>query len=248
MTLSTVIQLARTYLQTDSNGLLDADAIVLANEALLCDVPDLIRRGINAAQVLEAYMNASDNVGIYNWPDGVATLWTLVNGGTPPELWMLKVMNVNYQDTTQNNYIEPSIIDAGNLPQGQSYQWLRANQTSEFPLIDNRGATFEVFPAPSLAVKGQNLTKFFYIMYFAAPTLYASDSSPVLYPFNLNPNVLAARMAQIQASRGDQESKARAKDYESLHGEELDKLENILKKGTQKSTTPTGIALTGNEF
>ena len=249
MILTNVIQLARTYLQTDSNGLLDADAIQLANEALLSDTTELIRRGINSAHVMEAYMNATAGVGIYSFPDGVtSTTWTLATwsgSGTPPELFMVKTMNVNYQDTTQNNYIEVQIMDSGNLPLGQSYQWLRANQTDQNPLLDNRGATFEIFPAP---VAGQNLTSFFYMLYFVAPTQYVNDSSTIAYPFNLNPNVLASRIAWLHASRGDEESMGRAASYGRIHDTEMDKLENILKKGTQKSTSPQGIALTGFEF
>jgi hypothetical protein len=249
MQLSSVIQLARTYLQTDSNGLLDADAIQLANEALLSDTTELIHRGINAAQVMEAYMNATAGVGIYSFPDGVtSTTWTLASwsgSGTPPELFMVKTMNVNYQDQTESNYQEVTIMDSGNLPQGQSYQWLRGNQSMQNPLMDNRGATFEIFPAP---IAGQNLTAFFYMLYFVAPVQYSSDGSTIAYPFNLNPNVLASRIAWLHATRGDEESMARAASYGRIHDVEMDKLENILKKGTQKSTSPQGIAWTGNEF
>ena len=249
MQLLSVIQAARTYLQTDSNGLLDADAIVLANEALLASTSDMILRGINAAQVIEAYMNATDQVGIYSWPDGVSSSWVPVTGSTPTaEMWMLKTLNVNYQDTTENNYIEANLIDVGNLPNGQGYMWLRNNSVTRNPQFDNRGATFEIFPAPNNSVDGQNLTKFFYMMYFAAPTLYASDSSNVLYPFNLNVNVLASRMAWIQSSRSNEESQLRAKEYQAIDASESGKLEQILKRGNQKSPSPQGIQTTGYEF
>jgi len=78
MQLSTPIQLARTYLLTDSNGLQDSDAIELATEALLSATADLIDRGINAADVMEGYMNATDQVGIHFWPDGSSSSWTPV--------------------------------------------------------------------------------------------------------------------------------------------------------------------------
>jgi len=165
-----------------------------------------------------------------------------------PELWMLKVMNVNYQDTTQGNYVEPTLTDVGNLPNGQSYQWLRANQTSEFPLLNNRGSQFEIFPAPSSTLKGNNLTKFFYIMYFVAPTPYVATTDTVAYPFNLNQNVLASRMAWMQALRGNTEAQQRATEYQKNYLSELDNLENVLKRGSQKSTTPTGVPLNGYEF
>jgi len=250
MTLSTIIQLARTYLQTDSNGLVDSDAIILASEALLADTSDLIMRGIDAASIFEVYMNATDQTGIYPWPDGVTATWTPATGfsGTPPTLWMLKTVNVNYQDTTLGNYVEPDIVDVGNLPKGQSYQWLRKNQASDNPLLDNRGATFEIFPAPDYTNRNNNLTKFFYAMYFTAPIVYTATSSTVLYPFNLNQNVLARRMAQIQASRGNEEMQSIAKENEKEHLNELNKLETILKRGSQKSIIPQGLSLTGREF
>ena len=247
--LSTVIQAARTYLKTDSNGLLDADAIVLANEALLSATADLILRGINAAQVIAASANASDMVGIYSWPDGVSSLWTPVSGSSPTAaMWMLKTLNVNYEDTTDNNYKEATLIDVGNLPDGQSYMWLRNNSNTQNPQFDNRGATFEIFPAPKNSMDGQNLTNFFYMMYFAAPTQFVSDSSVVAYPFNLNQNLLASRMAWMESARGNEEAQQRAPGYEKVYLAELDKTEQILHKGNQKSPTPQGLPMTGFEF
>lgn len=248
MTLQTPITDARTLLQTDINGLSDTDAISLATEALLSIVQELILGGINAAKVTEAYMNATTDIGIYNWPDGSATIWTSTAGGTPPELWLLKTININYIDTNQWNYVEPQIIDTGNLPEGESYQSLRYNQPNSVPLIENRGSQFEIFPAPSTTLRKDNLTKFFYILYFATPTVYATTGDTVSYPINLNSRVLSARMAWIQAMRGDEDSQNRAKSYEQLYLTEFGNLKNIIRKGSQKSIIATGIPNTGYEY
>ncbi|MDE2233389.1 MAG: hypothetical protein KGJ90_04745 [Patescibacteria group bacterium] len=238
MTLDEPMGNARTLLQTDSNGLINADAISLSNEAQYAVIADLIKRGINAAQIQESYENATTDVGTYLWPS---------------DLWLPKEVMVNYIDTNDYNYVECDIIDSGNLPTGENIQTIRYNQSKVNPVIENRGDWFEIFPAPSTTKSTDNLTQFFWLFYFLAPVKFVSsvgDGTDVTvpYPLNLDAWLLAYRMAQIQSMRGDDEAQARAAQYEKQYLMRLDTIENIIKKPTQKSITPTGLPLTGYEF
>lgn len=237
MTLDTPIKNCRTLLQTDSNGLSNADAISLSNEAQYAVIADLIKKGINAAQVQESNETATSTTGTYLWPS---------------DLWLLKEMMVNYIDTTQGNYIECKVIDSGDLPDGVNIQTIRKNQSKSMPVIENRGDWFEIFPAPNSA-NGDNLTKFFWIFYYLAPALFVSvagDGTDVTvpYPLSLDPYLLAARMAQMQALRAGEEGVARATYYEKIYKEKLETVENVIIKPSQKSPVATGIQLNGNEF
>ena len=238
MTLDTPIANARTLLQTDINGLNNPDAISLANEAQYAVIADLIKKGINAAQVQESYETATDLQGTYLWPI---------------DLWLPKELMVNYIGTTQKNYVECKIIDPGNLPDGMNIQTIRANQSTVNPVIVNYGDWFEIIPAPNYSVLSQNLTNFFELFYFLAPTLFVSSAGDgtdvtVPYPLFLDPYLLAARMAQIQALRGDEEMMQRAKGYEAIYKEKLHTIELIIEKPTQKPTQSTGLPQTGREY
>lgn len=248
MQLSTVITLARTFAQTDLNGLTDFDAINLATEAQTSMVFDLVKRGIDAASVVEAYLNATTQVGIYSWPDGATIPWVNVStGGTAPTLLFLKTINVNYIDSTAGNYVEPSLVDSGNLPVGTSYQQMRSHNSKNVPMLENRGSTFEIYPAPN-ATNGDNLIKFFTMLYFVVPTAFVATSDIVSYLISLNPSMLAWRMAYTQAMRGNEEAMSRAKGYLSEYSTSLNTTENILKQGSEKPINATGVQLTGFEF
>lgn len=238
MTLDTVISNARSLLLTDSLGLTGTDAITLSNEAQYAIIADLIKRGINAAQIQESTETATDMVGKYLWPS---------------DLWLPKEVMVNYIDTTSGNYRECNIFDEGNLPAGTSLQQMRALGSKSNPMIENRGDWFEVIPAPNNSVNKDNLTNFFSLIYFLAPTLFVSAAGDgtdvtVPYPLSLHPFLLSYRMAWIQALRGNEEMKERADGYEKNYRETLDTVENIIKKPTQKSPVVAGLVLTGREF
>lgn len=237
MTLDTPIANARTLLQTDINGLPNATAISLANEAQYAIIADLIKRGINAAAVQESYENATTQVGSYLWPS---------------DLWLVKEVMVNYIDTNQYNYIECNIVDAGNLPAGMNLQTMRYNQSKTNPVIENRGDWFEILPAPN-STNGDNLTQFFRLFYFLAPTLFVSSAGDgtdvtVPYPLSLDPYLLSSRMAQIQALKAGEDGATKAQEYGQLYLSKLDTIENIIKKPSQKNPVATGLPLTGFEF
>lgn len=238
MTLDEPISNTRSLLLTDSNGLTGTDAITLANEAQFGVIADLIKKGINAAQIQESYEDASDLVGRYLWPS---------------DLWLPKEVMVNYIDSTQGNYIETDIMDAGNLPEGVNIQKVRNNQSKSDPVIMNNGDWFEVFPAPNNSVNKDNLTQFFRLLYFLAPVKFVSAAGDgtdvtVPYPLSLSPWLLSYRMAWIQSLRGNEEMKARADGYEKNYLTTLDTIEAIIRKPTQKPLVATGIVITGREF
>src|SRR3990167_4611834 len=152
-TLSSAISFARTQSQTDSNGLTVAKGIIFANEALLDFHRELISHGVDASQTQEAYTSGTANQGTYLYPT---------------DMWFLKAIEVNFQDTTGQNYLTAQQVDVSNLP-GGSFSWLRTNQSTQFPLFDDRGDQFEIFPTPT---SSKNLTDMFRIFYYLEPTEY----------------------------------------------------------------------------
>ena len=240
MQLSDCITNARTLLKTDVNGLGNADAISLANEAQFAITADLIKRGINAAQLQEAYSPAQVNVGTYSWPQ---------------DLWMVKEVMVNNIDQNKANYVECDIVDVGNLPTGTNAQTMRTNQSMTNPVIENRGDWFEFFPTITATnVATAALPTFFWLFYFLVPPLFVSAAGDgtdvqVPYPMSLEPYLLAARMAEIQALRGNEEGALeRAKGYAHVYQEKLNTSEKILKQATQKPMVFAPLGLTGREF
>lgn len=176
MILQTIINYARAQVQTDSNGLTDAKAIIFANEALQDFHRRLVAQGIDASQTQEAYTSGTVNQGTYLYP---------------PDMLFLKAIEVNYTDTTQQNYLPVTQIDVSNLSGGKSFSWYRANQSTQWPLFDDRGDQFEIFPTP---LNSNNLTNMFKIFYFLQPTQYIAVSDTVAYPENLDTTILGWRI------------------------------------------------------
>lgn len=176
MILSTILDYCRAQVQTDSNGLTDAKGIIFANEALQDFHRRLVHAGVDASQTQEAYTSGTVNQGTYLYPT---------------DMIFLKAIEVNFTDTTSSNYITASQLDVSNIPDGQSFSWLRQNQSTQFPLFDDRGDQFEIFPTPTGA---NNLTNMFRIFYFLKPTEYTAVSDTVAYPENLDTTILGWRI------------------------------------------------------
>ena len=138
-TLSNALTYARQLAQTDSNGISDTLGMAFANDALQNMTRSLIERGIDAAQVGEAFttLTTSDTpVGQFEWPDG---------------MFALKTVEVDYSGSGGQNYLQAQALDVANI-QFASWDYLRANQPTNMPLYDNRGDTGEVFPSPLSSV------------------------------------------------------------------------------------------------
>jgi hypothetical protein len=227
-TLSTVISYARAQAQTDSNGLTDAKGIIFANEALLDFHRELIMHGVDASQTQEAYTSGTANQGTYLYPT---------------DMWFLKAIEVNFTDTTSQNYITASQMDVSNIPAGQSFSWLRANQSVQFPLFDDRGDQFEIFPTP---LSSNNLTNMFRIFYFLEPTEYTATSDTIAYPESIDYRILGWRVASSYLkSLGNWES---AVPFDNEYTERVSQLVKTLSRGTQQPLEAVPIQSSGWQF
>lgn len=233
-TLSTILAFSRAQAQTDSNGLTDAKGIIFANEALLDFHNQLITHGVDASQVQEAYTNATANQGTYLYPTN---------------MWFLKAIEVNFTDTTAQNYITAQQVDVSNLPGGNggtmgttinSFSWLRSNQNANLPLFDDYGDYFEIFPTP---IASSNLTNTFRIKYFLEPTEYTSTGDNISYPVSLDYRILGWRIAaSYLKSLGNWES---AIPFGEEYQTKIDNVIKTLSRGVQTPMIATTIQDTG---
>lgn len=164
-------------MQTDSNGLTDANGIIFANEALVDFRRRLQNAGIDASQTQEAYTDAVVGQGTYLYPS---------------DMMRLKTIEVNYTDTNPMNYYLANQVDVSNLPQGISFSYLRQNALKTAPQFDDRGDQFEIFPTP---VAGDNTTQTIRIFYFLEATEYTATSDSIAYPETLDYRILGWRIA-----------------------------------------------------
>lgn len=227
-TLSTAISFARAQAQTDNNGLTDAKGIIFANEALLDFHRQLIAHGVDASQLQEAYTNGTAGTGTYLYPT---------------DMFFLKAIEVNYTDTTSNNYITAQQIDVSNLSADNSFSWLRNNQSVQFPKFDDRGDWFEIFPTPTSA---NNLSQMIRIFYFLEPTEYTATSDTIAYPESLDYRILGWRMAaSYLKSLGNWES---AVPFDEEYTKRVQDIITTLGRGVQQPTQAVPIQLSGWQF
>lgn len=174
---SDAITYARQKAQTDSNGISDTTGLAWANSGLLDITRELIKRNIDASQTFEAYATslASDNPpGQFAWPS---------------TMWMLKTVSVNYQDSTQQNFIQASKLDIANLQGQTSVDFVRINQSTTDPQFTNHGDTGEIFPTPTTSA----IIKIFG---YLQPTEYSSTGSTISYPQSLDWRVLGDKILE----------------------------------------------------
>lgn len=175
-TLANVLSFSRAQAQTDSNGLTDATGLIFANSRLNDFHRQLINHGVDASQIQETYCN------------GVVP--ATGNGSTftyPADCLALKTIEVNFTDTSAQNYILAMQADVANLPNNNSFSWLRTNGSTQFPQFDDRGDWYEIFPAFK---SGNNLTQAIRLFYYLKPTQYASTSDNIAYPEGIDVSIL----------------------------------------------------------
>lgn len=175
--LSQVLQFSRAQVQTDSNGLTDANGIIFANEALQDFHRRLVQHGVDASQLQEAYTSGVVGQGTYLYPTNML---------------FLKAIELNYTDANPQNYVTAEQVDVSNIPNSQSFGWLRTNASASAPQFDDRGDWYEIFPTPIL---GQNISNMIRMFYFTQPTQYAATTDTVAYPENLDVTILGWRIA-----------------------------------------------------
>ncbi len=170
-TVASAITYSRQKAQTDSNGISDTNGLAWANNGLLNITRDLIARGINAAQLQEAYttLSPSDNPpGKFAWPT---------------DMWMLKTVEVDYSAAGGQQYIQATKLDMANLQGSTSWDFVRLNQTITDPQFTSWGDTGEVFPTPLTSALLR-------IVYFLTPTEYTATSNTIVYPESLDYRIL----------------------------------------------------------
>ncbi len=224
MVLSSVLSFAKSEVQTDSNGLTDANGVVFANEALMDFHRRLVEKSVDASQLQESSVLTSS--GINSYPSN-------------PSCLALKTIEVNSTDTTNSNYKVAHQIDVANLPGGSSFSWLRTNADISTPLFDDRGDKYEIFPTPT----APTMVRMFY---YAQPSVFTAVANTVNYPENMDTAILGWRIAadylySLQNyADGD---KCNAK-YE----ERVTQYIGTLAKGSQQPIQATPLQVTGWEF
>lgn len=169
-TLANTLAFSRAQAQTDSNGLTDTNGIIFANSRLADFHRQLVNNGVDASQLQEAYCT-------------IATPAS-GNGATatyPSDALALKAIEVNFTDTSPNNYLRAEQVDVSNLQDQTSFSFLRANQSTQKPLFDDRGDWYEIFPAQACTVR---------IFYYLKPTEYTSTSDTIAYPISQDYRIL----------------------------------------------------------
>ena len=217
------IQYSQQLAQTDSNNIGSVLGLALYNDSLQTFHRDLLNRGIDASQTQEAYADITTNSpNTYAWPS---------------DMYMLKTVEVNWQDTTQQNYLQALPMDVANI-QNVSFSYLRSNQHRTQPLIDNRGDTFELFPTPQVA-NSQGIRIFYYL----TPTEAVDVGQPIQYPLTLDYRAASCKMASLYYKSQNDVDMAAV--YEKEYLERVDKIIKILAPGTQQPITPQPLAITG---
>lgn len=227
-TLATVLNFVRAQVQTDSNGLTDANGIIFANEALLDYHRELISHGVDASQLQESYRDGAAGVGTYLYPT---------------DMFFLKAIELNYQNTHQQEYVPAHQVDVSNLAGNNSFSWLRSNQNTLSPMFDDRGDWYEIFPTPTSA---NNVSQMIRIFYFLAPTEYTATTDTIVYPKSLDYRVLGWRIAAnylysiMKIPEGDK--------FMSKYTEHLVQFIKTLSRGIQTPMQATVIQDTGWQY
>ena len=217
---------AQQLAQTDVNGISSVLGLALYNDALQTMTRDLVNRDIDAAQTQEAYRDlTTQSPNTYLWPS---------------DMFALKTIEVNYQDGTQQNYLQATPMDVANI-QDKSFDWLRVNQPQNQPLFDNRGDQFEIFPTP-LASNTNGIR----IFYFLTPTEALDVGTAIPYPLTLDYRAISALMAsRYYKTQSDVEM---AGVYAQEYQERIAKIINILAPSSQQPISPTPLRMSGWNF
>lgn len=225
---SDILTFTRAQAQTNSDGLSNANGIIWANEALADFHRRLVSKGVDASQLQEAYRDGTANQGTYLYES---------------DHLFLKAIEMNYTDTNTNNYLTASQIDVSNIPAGQSFSWVRNNQSTLWPLFDDHGDWFEVFPTPTAA---NNLTNLIRIFYFKKPTEYTTVNDTVSYPASLDYRTFGWRIGYSYLM-----SLGKVQEANEFNKEYIKRVEDYiatLSRGSQQPIQATPIQASGWNF
>lgn len=224
---SAAIAYARQKAQTDSNGITDTLGLAWANNGLLDITRDLIVRGVDASQTAESWTTsaASDTPpGQFAWPS---------------DMWMLKTIEVDYTNTGGQNYIQAQKLDVANIQNGTSWDFLRVNQSTNFPQFTNHGDTGEIFPTP---IAGSPCLVRIY--YYLTPTEYTATSDTINYPQSLDYRSLGDKI--LVGYYQSLEKFDIAEKWEQSYQKKLNDAFNILAPQSKQPITPQSLNVGNN--
>lgn len=225
---SDAITYARQKAQTDSNGITDANGLAWSADALQDMTRIMFERDLDAAQTGEAYATLLPSdvpPGKFTWPD---------------DMYALKTVEVNFNGNAQQNYLQAQAVDVANI-QFVSFDYLRANQPTTWPLFDNRGNTGEIFPTPTVSTLIR-------IFYFKQPTEPTATSDTIPYPFSMDYRVIGDKIVtSFYESLGDSKANFASK-AEAKYQKRLNDTINILAPSSQQPIQPTPLQISGWQF
>lgn len=230
-TISNVLSYANSKIEGNGN-ITDTAGLLFANDGMQDFRLEMINHGVEASQIQEAYRDASVPTG------GLPSTFLY-----PTDMLALKILTVNYTDTTTQNYVEPTQVDIGNTSGNKSFEWLRINQDIQNPQFDDRGDWYELFPT---FTSGMNILRAIRMFYYLIPTPYASVSDTLQYPESLDQYCLGDKIVQLYyESVKDWDGAAI---YEKKYEKRRNRLINTLVRGEDKPIAPQGLPLSGWEF
>lgn len=212
--------------QTDSNGIGSVLGLSLYNDAKTAMHRDMLAKNLDAVGTQEAYRDLTAN-------SPATFLW-------PSDMFSLKTIEVNWGDTTEQNYLQAQSLDVANI-QGASFSWLRANQPQTTPVFDNRGDWFEIFPTPTVS-NAQGVR----IFYLQVSTDALDVGTAISYPYTLDYKALSAKMASMYYKTQNDADMAAM--YEAEYQDRIKKIISILAPGTQQPIQPTPLRMSGWQF
>jgi len=216
-TLANVLTFSRAQAQTDSNGLTDTNGIIFANSRLLDFHRQLVDAGVDASQLQETYTTGSTPAS----GNGLTLTY-------PTDCLALKTIEVNFTDTNPQNYMRAEQVDVANLAGQNNFSNLRVNQPKQYPLFDDRGDWYEIFPALACTIR---------IFYYLKPTEYTATSDTIGYPESQDYRLLGWGIcADYYYSLNKFEE---AQTFELKYQTAVDKYKTTLGRGSQQPIQAT---------
>lgn len=231
---SQLLAYAETKTQAGTGTLNSAQGIGFLNEAQNEFRSALINKGIDASQIQESY---ADGAFATAGGDSYSTF------AYPADMYALKTIEVNMTDNNPLNYIQAQQADAANLPGRSSFSWARANQPSSYPLFDDHGDTYEIYPSFKNASNTANAIR---LVYYLNPIPYATTSDALQYPDVLNWQTLAERVSAIYYESLNKFTEAEY--WNAAYQKDMEQMGVTLERGSKQPLKLQQLTITGWEF
>jgi hypothetical protein len=218
---------------TDSNGLPDSDGIIFGNDA--------------QTQIQMMFIKRRRSFFLQEATRDITS--TEIIGGSAPgkflfpsDMWFLESIQYNSVDTTNPSLYKPCRqINAANLQNGKSIDWVRNNQDVNAPLVDIRGDWFEILPTPSII-----MSKAVKIFYYLQETDFQTTGDTIAYPFSLNYYCLSYMIGSIYCTANKDFDLAA--ELEKKAQAAVDMVIDMIESGMQTPLRPQGLGITGWQY